>query len=49
MYDFVLNHYQNNTKWEKTRDLLHENIKLTKMIIISGQQRMSLVMVATAG
>ncbi len=30
MYDFVLNHYQNNTKWEKTRDLLHEKYQINQ-------------------
>ena len=30
MYDFVFNHYQNNTKWEKTRDLLHEKYQINQ-------------------
>ena len=30
MYDFVFNHYQNNTKWEKTRDLLNEKYQINQ-------------------
>ena len=30
MYDFVLDHYKQNTKWEKTRDLLHEKYQINQ-------------------
>ena len=30
MYDFVLDHYEKNTQWEKTRDLLHEKYQINQ-------------------